>query len=152
MLIPLIIFIFYNVKIVFKKWEIKSCCCCCCFCLYSNRQSSNFLTIEIQSNLNLLRNGSYEAKSIEYSNYKQGHTFSFIKQVLNKIIEFLPCPVLVLSFVRILNHVEHFIEERCGFYSLSMDTPCFQDGCCKYTQSQLARFHCEKQKPSAAEE
>ena len=29
MLIPLIIFIFYNVKIVFKKWEIKSCCCCC---------------------------------------------------------------------------------------------------------------------------
>ena len=27
MLIPLIIFIFYNVKIVFKKWEIKSCCC-----------------------------------------------------------------------------------------------------------------------------
>ena len=23
MLIPLIIFIFYNVKIVFKKWEIK---------------------------------------------------------------------------------------------------------------------------------
>ena len=25
-LIPLIIFIFYNVKIVFKKWEIKSCC------------------------------------------------------------------------------------------------------------------------------
>ena len=30
MLIPLIIFIFYNVKIVFKKWEIKSCCCCCC--------------------------------------------------------------------------------------------------------------------------
>ena len=28
--IPLIIFIFYNVKIVFKKWEIKSCCCCCC--------------------------------------------------------------------------------------------------------------------------
>ena len=26
MLIPPIIFIFYNVKIVFKKWEIKSCC------------------------------------------------------------------------------------------------------------------------------
>ena len=47
--------------------------------LYSDRQSSNFLTIEIQSNLNLLRNGSYAAKSIECSNYKQGHTFSFIK-------------------------------------------------------------------------
>ena len=27
--------IFYNVKIVFKKWEIKSCCCCCC-CLNQN--------------------------------------------------------------------------------------------------------------------
>ena len=54
--------------------------------LYSNRQSSNFLTNEIQSNLNLLQNGSYAAKSIECSNYKQGRTFSFIKQVLNKII------------------------------------------------------------------
>ena len=54
--------------------------------LYSDRQSSNFLTNEIQSNLNLLRNGSYAAKSIECSNYKQGRTFSFIKQVLNKII------------------------------------------------------------------
>ena len=31
MLIPLIIFIFYNVKIVFKKWEIKSCCCFVCY-------------------------------------------------------------------------------------------------------------------------
>ena len=44
--------------------------------LYSDRQSSNFLTNEIQSNLNLLRNGSYAAKSIECSNYKQDRTFS----------------------------------------------------------------------------
>ena len=36
------------------------------------RQSSNILTIEIQSNLNLHGNGSYAAKSIECSNYKQG--------------------------------------------------------------------------------
>ena len=98
--------------------------------LYSNRQSSNFLTNEIQNNLNLLRNGSYTAKLIECSNYKQGCTFSLIKQVLNKIIQFLPCHVLVLSFGRILNHIEHFIEERCSCYSLSMDTPCFQDGRC----------------------
>ena len=98
--------------------------------LCSDRQSSNFLTNEIQSNLNLLRNGSYAAKSIECSNYKQGRTFSFIKQVLNKMIQFLPCHVLVLSLGRILNHTEHFIEERCSCYSLSMDTPCFQDGLC----------------------
>ena len=91
--------------------------------LYSNRQSSNFLNIEIQSNLNLLRNGSYAAKSIECSNYNQGRTFSFIKHVLNKIIQFLPCHALVLSFRKILNHKGHFIEERCSFYSLSMDTP-----------------------------
>ena len=88
---------------------------------YSDRQSSNFLTIEIQSNLNLRGNGSYAAKLNECSNYKQGRTFSFIKQVLNKIIQFLPCHVLVLSFGRIPNHIEHFIEERCSFYSLSMD-------------------------------
>ena len=63
--------------------------------LYSDRRSSNFLTIEIQSNLNLLRNA---AKSIECSNYKQGRTFSFIKQVLIKIIQFfIPHHVLVLS-------------------------------------------------------
>ena len=98
--------------------------------LYSDQQSSNVLTLEIQSNLNLYRNGSYAAKSIECSNYKQSHTFSFIKQVLNKIIQFLPCHVLVLSFGRTLNNTEHFIEERCSFYSLSMDTPCFQNGCC----------------------
>ena len=49
----------------------------------------------------------------------------FIKQVLNKIIQFLPCHVLVLSFGRILNHIEDFIEQRCSFYSLSMDAPCF---------------------------
>ena len=54
--------------------------------LYFDRQSSNILTNEIQSNLNLLRNGSYAAKAIECSNYKQGRTFSFIKQFLNKII------------------------------------------------------------------
>ena len=36
--------------------------------LYSDRQSSNVLTLEIQSHLNLCRNGSYAAKSIEYSN------------------------------------------------------------------------------------
>ena len=35
---------------------------------------------------------------------------SFIKQFLNKIIQFLPCHVLVLSFERILNHIAHFIE------------------------------------------
>ena len=98
--------------------------------LYSDRQSSNFLNNEIQSNLNLLRNGSYAAKSIEYSNYKQGRTFSFIKQLLIKIIQFLPCHVLVLPFGRILNHIEHFSEERCSYYSLSMDTPCLQDGRC----------------------
>ena len=98
--------------------------------LYSDRQSSNSLTSETQSNLNLLRNGSYGAKSIECSNYKQGRTFSFIKQVLNKIIQFVPCHVLVLSFGRILNHIEQFIEERCSYYSLSMDTLCFQDGRC----------------------
>ena len=92
--------------------------------------SLNFVTLEIQSNLNLHRNESYAAKSIECSNYKQGRTFSFIKQVLNKIIQFLPCHVLVLSFGRILNHTEHFIEERCSYYSLSMDTSCFQDGRC----------------------
>ena len=51
--------------------------------LYSDRQSSNFLTNKIQINLNLLQNGSYTTKSIECSNYKQGRTFSFIKQVLN---------------------------------------------------------------------
>ena len=94
--------------------------------LYSDRQSSNFLTIEIQSNFKiLLRNGSFAAKSIECSNYKQGLTFPFIRQVLNKIIQFLPCHVLVLSFGSILNHIEHFIEERCSFCSLSMDTPRF---------------------------
>ena len=98
--------------------------------LYSDRQSSNFLNNEVQSNLNLLRNGSYTAKSIEGSYYKQGRTFSFIKQLLKKIIQFLPCHVLVLSFRRILNHIEHFIEERCSYYSLSMDTPCLQDGRC----------------------
>ena len=76
----------------------------------------------------MLRNGSYAAKSIECSNYKQGRTFSLIKQVLNKIIQFLPCHVLVLSFGRILYHIEHFIEERCSYFSLSMDAPCFQDG------------------------
>ena len=76
------------------------------------------------------QNRSNAAKSIERSNYKQGRTFSFITQVLNNIIQFLPCHVLVLSFVRILNHTEHFIEERCSYYSLSMDTPCFQDGRC----------------------
>ena len=86
-------------------------------------QSSNFLTNEIQSNLNLLRNGSYAAKLIECSNDKQGRTFSFIKQVLNKIIQLLPSHVLVLSSGRILNHIEHFIEERCSYYSLSIDTP-----------------------------
>ena len=89
--------------------------------LQSDRQSSNFLTLEIQSNLNLRRNGSYAAKSIECGNYKHGRTFSFIKQVLSKIIQFLPCHVLVLSFGRSLNHTEHFIEERCSFYSLSTD-------------------------------
>ena len=98
--------------------------------LYSDQQSSNVLNNEIQSNLNLLRNGSYAAKSIECSNYRQGRTFSFIKQLLNKIIQFLPFHVLVLSFGRILNHIEHFIEERCSYYSLSMDTPCLQDGRC----------------------
>ena len=87
-------------------------------CLYPDRQSSNFLTNEIQSNLNLLRNGSYTTKSIECSNYKQGRTFSFIKQVLNKIIQFLPCHVLVLSFGRILKYIEHFIKKRCSYYSL----------------------------------
>ena len=46
----------------------------------------------------------------------------FIKQLLNRIIQFLPCHVLVLSFGMILNHIEHFIEERCSYYSLSMDT------------------------------
>ena len=56
--------------------------------------------------------------------------FSFIKQLLNKIIQFLPYHVLVLSFGRILNHIEHFIEERCNYYSLLMDTPCLQDGRC----------------------
>ena len=61
--------------------------------LYSDRQSPNFLTPEIMSNLNLPRNGSYAAKSIECSNYKQGRNFSFIKQVLNKIIQFLPLHV-----------------------------------------------------------
>ena len=96
----------------------------------SDRESSNLLTTEIQSNLNLLRNGSYAAKSIECSSYKQGRTCSFIKQVLNKRIQFLPCHVLVLSFGRILHHIEHFIEERSSFYSSSMDTPCFQDGRC----------------------
>ena len=85
-----------------------------------------------QSNLNLLRNGSYAAKSIECSNRKQGRTFSFIKHVLNKIIQVLPCHVLVLSFGKILNHIEHFIEERCSFYSLLMDTPYFQDSRCNY--------------------
>ena len=95
--------------------------------LYSDRQSSNFLNNETQSNLNLLRNGSYATKSIECSNYKQDRAFSFIKQLLNKIIQFLPCHVLFLSFGRVLNHIEHFIEERCS-YSLSMDTPCLQDG------------------------
>ena len=74
-----------------------------------DRQSRNFLTIEIQSNLNLLRNGSYATKSIECSNYKQGRVFSFIKHVLNKIIQFLPCHDLELPFGRILNHIEHFI-------------------------------------------
>ena len=105
--------------------------------LYSDRQSSNFLTNEIQSKLNLIRNGSKAAiinkavlSRIECSNYRQGRTFSFIKQFLNKIIQFLPCHVLVLSLGRILKHIEHFIEERCSYYSLSMDTPCFQDGRC----------------------
>ena len=79
---------------------------------YSDRQSSNLLTIEIQSNLNLRGNGSYAAKSNECRNYKQGRTFSFIKQVLNKIIQFLPCHVLVLFFGRILNLIEHFIKDR----------------------------------------
>ena len=37
MLIPLIIFIFYNVKIVFKKWEIKRVVVVVvCCCLHSN--------------------------------------------------------------------------------------------------------------------
>ena len=96
-------------------------------CLSPSRSTAfKLLTLEIQSNYNLRRNGSYAAKSIERSNYKQGRTFSFIKQVLNKIIQFLPCHVLVLSFGRILNHIEHFIEDRCSFYSLSTGTPCFQ--------------------------
>ena len=30
--------------------------------LHSDRQSSNFLTLEIQSNVNLRRNGSYASK------------------------------------------------------------------------------------------
>ena len=65
--------------------------------LYSNQEPLNFLTIEIQSNLNLLQNVSYAAKSIECSNYKQGHICSFI----NKIIQFLLSYVLVLFFGRI---------------------------------------------------
>ena len=89
--------------------------------LCSDRQSSNFLSLEIQSNLNLRRNGSYVAKSIECSNYDQCRNLSFIK-LLNKIIQFSPCHVLVLSFGRSLNHIKHFIEERCSFYYLPTDT------------------------------
>ena len=70
----------------------------------------------------------FTSKWIVCSNYKQGCTFLFIKQVFNKIIQFLPCHVLLLSFGRILNHIEHFIDERCSFYSSLMDTPFFQDG------------------------
>ena len=66
--------------------------------LYFDRQFSNFLTIEIQSDLNLRGNGSYAAKSIECNNYKQGRTISFIKQILNKIIQFLLCHVLVCMY------------------------------------------------------
>ena len=100
--------------------------------LFFNWQSSNFLiTLEIQSNLNLLLNGLYPAKSIECSSYKHGCTFSFIKHVLNKMIQFLPCHVLVLSIGGILNHIKQSIEERFSLYTctLLMDTPCFQDGC-----------------------
>ena len=100
-----------------------------------NTESSNFLTLEIQNNLNLRRNGPYAAKLIKCSNYKQDRTFSFIKQVLNKIIQFLPCHVLTFSFGRSLNHTEHLIEGRCSFYSLSTDTPCFQNGRCNFPQS-----------------
>ena len=96
------------------------------------------------SNLNLLRNGSYAAKSIECNNYKEGCNFSFIKQVLNKVIQFLPLHVLVLSFGIILNHIEHFIEERYSFCSLSMDTPCFQDGRCNSLGPSRRDFVCEK--------
>ena len=60
--------------------------------LYSDRPSPNFLNNEIQSNLNLLRNGSYAAKSIEYSNCKQGRTFSFKQD--NPVLT-LPCFSLV---------------------------------------------------------
>ena len=74
--------------------------------LYPDWESLNFLTIEIQSNLNLLRNGSYVAKSIECSNYKQGRTFFFIKQVWNKIIQFFPCHVLFFSQAR--SHQVHW--------------------------------------------
>ena len=97
--------------------------------LYSDQQSSSFLTLEIQSKLNLHRNGSYAAKSIECTNHKLGHTSSFIKQVLKQ-----DNPVLTLSCFSLVfwkesepyTDIEHFIEERCSFYSLSMDTPYFQ--------------------------
>ena len=36
--------------------------------------------------------------------------------VLNKIIYFRPCHILVLYFGRILNHIEQSIEKRCSLY------------------------------------
>ena len=48
MLIPLIIFIFYNVKIVFKKWEIKSCCCCCCCCCCCSESAMGNMDLDLE--------------------------------------------------------------------------------------------------------
>ena len=87
--------------------------------LQSNRLPSTFIALEIQNNLILLQNESNAANLIEWSYYKHARTLSFPEYVLNKIFhDFLPCRVLVLSFRRILNHIEHSIELRCSLYSV----------------------------------
>ena len=53
--------------------------------LQSDQLSSKFLTLGIQSKLNLLQNRSNAAKAIECSNSSHVCTLSFMKHVLDKI-------------------------------------------------------------------
>ena len=88
--------------------------------LYSDRQSSNFLTLEIQSNLNFGWNGSYAAKSIEC------RTFSFIKKD-NPVLT-LPCFSLV--FWKESEPYRAFYLRKMQFLFFVDGHSMFQDGHC----------------------
>ena len=115
LLLPLLLYLFtfshwsFPAKIFYKSSVLANWRQLDMLHLLKIRTASMSISIPInslQTQYKLFRNGSYVAKSIECSNYKQGRTYSFIKQILNKIIQFLPCQILALHFGRILNHIE----------------------------------------------